>query len=89
MPEVLEKYNFSSVEEVKNTKLEKGNIKFNPDNPVIDEDKCIKCGLCERVCPYFALKLKEKVNVDTTKCFGCGLCESKCPVDAISGVLKK
>ncbi len=89
LPKALEKYNFSSVEEVRNTTLQKGNIKFNPDNPVIDNEKCVKCGLCEKVCPYFALKLKDEVNVDTTKCFGCGLCESKCPVGAISGVLKK
>ncbi|WMJ79761.1 4Fe-4S binding protein [Clostridium sp. MB40-C1] len=89
LPAVLEKYNFSSVEEVRNTKLEKGNIKFEPDNPIIDEDKCVKCGICEKVCPYFALKVDEKVNVNIEKCFGCGLCESKCPTKAISGVLKK
>lgn len=87
LPKALEKYNFSSVEEVRNTNLEKGNIKLEPDNPVINENKCVKCGLCEKVCPYFAIKIDEKVNVNTEKCFGCGLCESKCPVKAISGVL--
>ncbi|MCY6354117.1 4Fe-4S binding protein [Clostridium sp. ZS2-4] len=87
LPKALEKYNFSSVEEVRNTKLEKGNIKFEPDHPVISEDKCVKCGLCAKVCPYFAIKMEEKVNVNTEKCFGCGLCESKCPTKAISGVL--
>lgn len=87
LPKALKKYNFSSVEEVRNAKLEKGNIKFKPDNPVINENKCVKCGLCEKVCPYFAIKIDEKVNVNTEKCFGCGLCESKCPVKAISGVL--
>lgn len=87
LPTVLEKYNFSSVEEVRNTKLEKGNVKFQPDNPIINEDKCVKCGLCAKVCPYFAIKMEEKINVNTEKCFGCGLCESKCPTKAISGVL--
>ncbi|MCY6959279.1 4Fe-4S binding protein [Clostridium brassicae] len=89
LPQVLEKYDFSSVEEVRNTKLEKGNIKFEPDNPIIDEDKCIKCSVCIKVCPYFALNMDEKVKVNIEKCFGCGLCESKCPTKAISGVLKK
>lgn len=87
LPKVLEEYNFNSVEEVVNTKLQKGEVKYNPTNPVIDEDKCTKCKLCERVCPYFALEVKEIVEVNKDKCFGCGLCESKCPVHAISGVL--
>lgn len=87
LPKALEKYNFSSVEEVVNTTLQKGQVKFEPDNPKVDEDKCVKCGLCEKVCPYFAIKVEEKVNVNTDKCFGCGLCESKCPTKAIYGVL--
>lgn len=87
LPKVLEEYNFNSVEEVVNTKLQKGEVKYIPTNPVIDEDKCTKCKLCERVCPYFALEVKEIVEVNKDKCFGCGLCESKCPVHAISGVL--
>lgn len=87
LPSVLEKYNFSSVEEVVNTELSKGNVKFTPDNPVINHEKCSRCGLCAKICPYFALSLEEKVLVDKEKCFGCSLCESKCPVHAISGVL--
>lgn len=87
LPKVLEKYNFNSVEEVVNTKLQKGEVKYAPDHPVIDEDKCTKCKLCEKVCPYFAIEVKEIVEVNNDKCFGCGLCESKCAVHAISGVL--
>jgi dihydroorotate dehydrogenase (fumarate) len=87
LPQVLEKYNFSSVEEVVQTELSKGSIKFTPDNPVINHEKCTKCGLCTKICPYFALSLEDKVVVDKEKCFGCSLCESKCPVHAISGVL--
>ena len=51
LPQVLEKYNFSSVEEVIKTELSKGSIKFTPDNPVIDHEKCTKCGLCTKICP--------------------------------------
>lgn len=89
LPAALNKFNFSSVEEVVNTSLSKGKIKFTPDNPIVDDNKCIKCGLCEKICPYFAIKVEDKVNVDKEKCFGCSLCESKCPKKAISGVLRK
>lgn len=87
LPGALEKYNFSSVQEVIDTPLLKGKVKFNPDHPVIDNRKCKKCGICERVCPYFALSMDETVEVDRDKCFGCGLCQSRCPSKAISGIL--
>lgn len=87
LPEVLERYNFKSVRDVIETPLSKGKIKFIPDHPVIDNEACRKCGICEKVCPYFALTLNDVVEVDKNKCFGCGLCESRCPAKAISGVL--
>lgn len=87
LPEILRKYNFNSIEEVVNTTLQKGEVKYEPNHPVIDEDKCTKCKLCEKICPYFAIEVKEIVEVNNDKCFGCGLCESKCAVHAISGVL--
>lgn len=87
LPGVLKKLNFSSVKEVIDTKLEIGEIKFTPSNPVTDREKCILCGLCEKICPYFAIKMSTEIKVDTQKCFGCGLCQSRCPKNAISGVL--
>ncbi|MDF2519659.1 MAG: 4Fe-4S dicluster protein [Clostridia bacterium] len=87
LPEVLAKLNFSCVKEVIDTPLQKGAVKYQPSNPAIDMEKCTLCGLCERVCPYFALSVTDKVEVDTGRCFGCGLCQSRCPVKAISGVL--
>jgi dihydroorotate dehydrogenase (fumarate) len=87
LPGVLEKYNFSSVRDVIDTKLSMGNLKFMPDHPIINNVKCTKCGICVRVCPYFALSLKDVVEVDTETCFGCGLCQSRCPSKAIGGVL--
>lgn len=87
LPSTLEKYGFSSIEEVINTNLETGQIKYNPIYPSINYDKCINCKLCENACPYFAISSEsEKVVIDNSKCFGCGLCESRCPKKAIEGV---
>jgi len=47
--------------------------------------KCIKCGICAKVCPYDAVQLSSSCNVQINlkKCDNCGLCLSICPVDAI------
>ncbi len=87
LPSALEKYGFDSIEEVINTKLETGNVKYEPSYPSIDYDKCVNCKLCENICPYFAINSKnKKVVVDKSECFGCGLCQSKCPKQAIENV---
>ena len=87
LPETLEKYGFKSIREVVETPLKKKDVIYKPNHPKIDLDKCSFCRICEMVCPYFAIKVKEKnVIVDENKCFGCGLCETRCPTHAISGV---
>lgn len=47
--------------------------------------KCIRCGICVRACPYEAIRLDsfEKAKIDCKTCDNCGLCFSICPVDAI------
>lgn len=87
LPDTLAKLDFNSVREVIETPLEKGSVKYQGTYPVIDDKKCTLCGICQRVCPYFALKMTDHIQVDTKECFGCGLCESKCPAKAMSGVL--
>ena len=54
---------------------------------VVNENKCISCYACVRVCPVKAIEVK--VNSDTAKilpkrCVGCGSCLNICPVEAIS-----
>ena len=46
----------------------------------IDEEKCIKCGECEKACRFNAI---ENFRVIEEKCEGCGVCPLVCPVDAI------
>lgn len=82
LPKTLEKYGFKSIEEVINTPL-KNPVTYTPRVPTLIEDKCTRCNLCVRVCPYFAIEMKDKITFDHDLCFGCGLCISKCPTNAL------
>ena len=47
------------------------------------EDKCISCGVCEKVCREKAIEIKDgKVSINTDKCNYCGRCTFSCPTDA-------
>lgn len=49
----------------------------------VDEEKCIECGVCQKGCPYGAIKLDPKPIFDHEKCFGCWFCYNHCPKQAI------
>ena len=51
--------------------------------PVVDESKCVKCGICEDKCPYGALRLGEQLEVIEALCKGCGTCVAACPTGAL------
>jgi MinD superfamily P-loop ATPase len=48
---------------------------------VIDDDKCIQCGLCQDECRFDAIN---SFKVDPVSCEGCGFCSHICPVEAIT-----
>ena len=50
-----------------------------------DEDLCVHCLTCMRICPYNVPVINEegKVSVRNEQCQACGLCLSFCPVYAI------
>lgn len=52
---------------------------------IVDEDYCVGCGSCIKVCPKDAISVPRGVaaQVDTEKCVGCGLCAKMCPASVI------
>ncbi len=46
----------------------------------IDEDKCTKCGICEKVC---GMQVKVMENINSLECIRCGDCKASCPHKAI------
>jgi NAD-dependent dihydropyrimidine dehydrogenase PreA subunit len=51
---------------------------------IVDEERCVSCGICVDVCPEGAITESVTVLVDLQKCTGCGLCIDECPNEAIS-----
>jgi len=47
------------------------------------ERKCLKCGICEQVCPHFACSLQNPQRVNRDQCNLCGLCVNSCPSSAL------
>jgi len=49
-------------------------------------DKCIKCSVCQRVCPVNAVKgdREQGFTIDQELCIKCGACYTKCKFDAIA-----
>jgi heterodisulfide reductase subunit A len=54
----------------------------------VNEDLCSGCRICEYLCPYSAIEMKEKdgkpiAHVIEALCKGCGACGTACPTKAI------
>jgi heterodisulfide reductase subunit A len=55
----------------------------------VDEDLCSACRICEYLCPYGAVEMKDKdgkpiAHVIEALCKGCGACGTACPTKAIT-----
>lgn len=52
--------------------------------PFVNEEKCIGCGQCIKICAHDAPKVTDgKAVIDHDKCVGCGRCIGICPMDAV------
>ena len=50
----------------------------------IDEEMCLNCGLCSKICPFDAIEVNsDKAAVNYDKCMGCGVCVTRCNPGAI------
>jgi len=50
----------------------------------IDTDRCTGCGICEKICPFTAIVVVDKVARVQANCTLCGACVSRCPTAALS-----
>lgn len=53
---------------------------------VIDQEKCVKCGKCKKICPHDAVIELDKYKIKKVRCIGCGQCAANCPKNAIEMV---
>ncbi len=62
--------------------IETGSWQVYP--PVIQQDKCKKCGMCLLYCPTNSVKLIDgSYYIKLDFCKGCGVCINECPAKAI------
>ena len=54
---------------------------FLKAKPVTDPDKCVRCGLCARLCPMGSIDPNDVTQV-VGKCIKCCACVKKCPMGA-------
>jgi Na+-translocating ferredoxin:NAD+ oxidoreductase RNF subunit RnfB len=57
---------------------------------VVEEEKCIGCERCPKICFFDAIFMEGEVAVIVAdNCTGCGLCFEACPVDCIRWIPDK
>jgi heterodisulfide reductase subunit A len=65
--------------------MEQGFVEVEPIIPAVDDDKCIRCGVCASLCHFGGIQVgeDERVEVIAARCRGCGLCVASCPAKAL------
>ena len=61
--------------------LERDVIQVEGNVAEIDDAACIRCRICEQVCPFQAISYnpeEDRMIVDEVTCKGCGLCNAAC-----------
>ena len=71
------------------TILSKSTLEMEGIIATVNEDLCSACRVCEYLCPYGAVEMKDKdgkpiAHVIEALCKGCGACGTACPTKAIT-----
>ena len=57
---------------------------WRTQRPVINQDRCSKCGVCLMYCPVNSIRRTDgKFEVAYDYCKGCAVCAHECPKKAI------
>ncbi len=56
----------------------------NSGKPSVNENACICCKKCAKICAHDAISFSPKAAINKDKCVGCGRCIGICPTDAIA-----
>lgn len=61
---------------------------WRADRPVLNQDKCIKCGICYIYCPEGCIQMDSDgyYIANLYYCKGCGICSTECWTKAITMV---
>lgn len=53
---------------------------------VIEQEECVACGTCLKVCPKAAISVFKGMYavVESKLCIGCGMCAKCCPASIIT-----
>ena len=63
---------------------------WRSQRPLLDSEKCNRCGLCWMYCPDNAMRPDgDSYRIFYKYCKGCGICAMECPKGAISLVNEK
>ncbi|HIE29488.1 TPA: FAD-dependent oxidoreductase [Candidatus Poribacteria bacterium] len=68
------------------TFLSKEKIEVEGAITVVEDDKCVACLTCVRVCPYNVPEINSEkgvAEITPANCHGCGVCVSECPARAL------
>jgi len=66
--------------------LKNKQIEVFDDAALVDQDKCVLCLTCLRICPYHAIGIdvdNKAASVSVVDCQRCGICAAQCPTQAI------
>ncbi len=62
----------------------KNKVELDPYIVYFDKERCDLCRLCENICNYNALEIRDnELKLTQVNCSGCGACAAMCPHDAL------